>query len=334
MVAREKTIFRHPAEAALLEKSLEGDLQARDKVLQYLSSANEKLRQIMQETLHDWPGTTLWPRLLNCLALHRWEDEAGAGIDSSRRVDSTASDQIDTAIREAFIEDEHAWERTLKEQALTAGLDREEPAVRYAAACLFVERGSPEGLALLDEVIESGDERFERFQFWAIDALKNLKDERSGPLLLKAMLSGNEKVHHEAGRALNELGRLAVPTWMQALGHPDSHIRWHAARGLGQVGDPRAVHLLAEGLYDENRDVRWATANVLARLDLVAVPAILSVLSRHKLSEPLREAAYHALHAMPSSRTKERIQPLLEALLSPAANVEAPAVAQRLLARW
>jgi len=64
------------------------------------------------------------------------------------------------------------------------------------------------------------------------------------------------------------------------------------------------------------------------------VPAILKVLTQRAINEPLRQAAYHALHAMPSSQTRAYLEPLLEALHSPAAPVQAPSVAQRFLREW
>ena len=76
------------------------------------------------------------------------------------------------------------------------------------------------------------------------------------------------------GKALSELGICAEPALLQALHHPDNHVRWHAARLLGQIGDPRAVDVLVTGLWDEDQQVRWATARVLANLDMPAVPAM------------------------------------------------------------
>jgi HEAT repeat protein len=130
------------------------------------------------------------------------------------------------------------------------------------------------------------------------------------------------------------MGGLAESTWIIALRHPDSHVRWHAARALGQFGDPRAVDVLAQGLFDENHAVRWATAQVLASLDAAAIPAILKTLAEHPLDEQYRQVVYHALHAMPAAQTQEYLRPLLHALSGASAAVEAPCVAQRILSEW
>jgi hypothetical protein len=46
------------------------------------------------------------------------------------------------------------------------------------------------------------------------------------------------------------------------------------------------------------------------------------------------QTAYHALHRIGTAETQHRLQPLLKALRGPAASVEAPMVAYRLLQEW
>ena len=58
------------------------------------------------------------------------------------------------------------------------------------------------------------------------------------------------------------------------------------------------------------------------------------MLNRYKLDEQFRHAAYHALHGITSYRVQKRLKPLLDALHGSAASVEAPMLAQRLLAEW
>ena len=73
-------------------------------------------------------------------------------------------------------------------------------------------------------------------------------------------------------------------TLIEALYHPDSHVRWHAARALGQIGNPRGIDTLVEGLHDDHPAVRWATASVLASLDAQAIPSILRALIRRPMT--------------------------------------------------
>jgi len=168
----------------------------------------------------------------------------------------------------------------------------------------------------------------------AIKALSTLKDEKCASPLIKVLIMDRGKLHREARRALQNLGPLAESVWLEALNHPDSHIRWEAAHGLGQIGDARAAPTLVEGLFDESYVVRWITANVLARLGEQVIPATLSVLCSHEISEPFRQAAYHALHGCTSPRIREHIKPLLDALSGSDSKEPVSSVAQRLLVEW
>jgi HEAT repeat protein len=109
-----------------------------------------------------------------------------------------------------------------------------------------------------------------------------LKDERCGPPLIKALALERGELHHAAHRALQDLGPLAESAWLEALHHPNDHVRWHAARGLGSIGNVRGALMLAEGMRDKSELVRWATADVLAHMGAPAVPAVLTILSHHK----------------------------------------------------
>jgi HEAT repeat protein len=143
-----------------------------------------------------------------------------------------------------------------------------------------------------------------------------------------------EKLHREARRALIGMGKIAEPAWVDLLKHPDSHIRWEAARGLGDIGDASAAPILVEGLLDSNYAVRWATADVLARLGERALPAILKFISYQILNEGSRQAAYHALHGIKSRETRKRLEPLLNALRNSTASGKASAIAQRMQDEW
>jgi HEAT repeat protein len=327
MTAIDKPTVRHTAETGKLKRALEDDAQAANGALKFLSSRNPFLRQIMQETIHDMGDPRIWDKLLRSLAFHRWDDH----VDCERRADPEASERIDQSVTEVFILDESEWEKHTKEATLLEALNSPESQLRQAAAYLLGLRCDPQAIHVLEETIEKG------YMIWklrAIRALAALKDERCGLPLIKALVMDRDELHREARLALKILGPLAKLAWLEALDHPDSHIRWHAARGLGEIGDASAALVLAEGLYDENRLVRWATADVLAHLGEPAVPAILTALSRHELDEPFRQAAYHALHGITSRQVRERIKPLLDALSAPAADVSAPTIAQRLLMEW
>lgn len=327
MVLRDKVPIRHPAEVGILEHALAGNEFAVNKIFLYLSSANINLCQIMQESIHDISSTDLWQHLLSCLTIQCWEDHR----DSDRRVDQEASQRIDQSITDVFTQDEYEGEQLTKEEVLREALYDPRPEIRYGAAYLLGLRGDAEMIPLLEEILDTA---VKSWKVRAVRALGAIQDERSAMPLIKALAMDRGPLHSEAKKSLKELGPLAEKAWVEALNHPDSHIRWHAARGLGDPVDSCSMALLAEGLLDENREVRWASADALARIGPPAVPATLVVLSQNTLSTPVRQAAYHALHGVFSRRLRERLKPLLEILQSPAGNVEAPAIAKRLLEEW
>jgi HEAT repeat protein len=282
---------------------------------------------MMQEAICDLTDARIWSKLLRCLALQRWNEH----LDCERRSDSAASQRIDRSIIDLFLIDEGEEDQNMKESALLSGLDDLTSQIRQTAAYLLGLRGDPRAIPVLSEAIESGSKNR---QLRVINALEAIEDEGCGPPLLRALIMDRGEVHREAGRALNRLGQLVESTWLEALDHPDNHIRWHGARGLGNIGDARYAYTLAEGLLDENQLVRWATADVLAKFGAKAVPATLTIISQYELNGQSRQAAYHALHGITSRQTQARIKPLLDALRGSAPNIEAPMIAQRLLLKW
>jgi HEAT repeat protein len=319
--------IRHQMESDLLHQADRGDVEASSKILKYLGSNSPELCRVMQETIRDAAGVEFWHKLLQCLALHRWDEQ----VDCDWRSDPNSSERIDQAIIDLFIEDEPGEDCAAKVAALNEGLISHEARLRWSAACLFGLRGDTDMVPLLEETIELGPLDW---KLQAIRALGKLSVKDSGHSLVRALAMDRGPLHRAARLALREMGQMAEPAWMEALQHTNSHIRWHAARGLGELGKVNYAHIVAEGLLDSHPAVRWATADVLARLGSPAVPATLTILSQHKLNAPIREAAYHALNAIRSPRTRKRLQPLLEAMHGPAASVETPALAQKLLLNW
>jgi HEAT repeat protein len=322
-----QTRLRHSAETELVGRALQGDAQAANRLLTSLSSTNPHLVQIMLETIRDLLEPRLWEYLLRSLATQRWDGQ----LDCKRRSDPHASKRIDRTLIKAFTQDESDVERGIKEAVLGDALEDPNTLVRTVAGYLLLLRGDLEAIAVLEETLEGSPLRW---QLRVIRAMGSYKDARCAAPLLKLLVEGEPELHRQAGRALMNLGEAAKRSWLTVLDHPDSHIRWHAARGLGQIGALQSAPILAEGLRDEEFVVRWASADVLAQLGEAAVPATLAMLTHHELEGQFRQAVIHALHGVRSQRIQERLKPLLDALRGPNAGVEAPMLAQRLLAEW
>lgn len=330
------------AESGLLQRVAEGDLQAAAQVLSYLTSNLADLRAIMQKNIHEARNGHIWRCLLAYLATSKWGDWDPLGKASLEQLrplkwDEPRAGAAAQAIAELFVVDMNEAEGKRKELILIRALNAPRP-ICFAAAWLLGLRGNPEAIPILNEIITGGDDPTraadESWQLRAVEALATLGDARGAPALLVALTNNRGAVHRLASRALRELGPAAEDVLQMALQHPDSHIRWHAARGLGQIGNLRGIQTLVEGLRDEHPAVRWATASTLADLDAQAIPFILRFLIDQPLSEPVRQAVYHALHAMPTPSTRQYLQPLLEALRGQSAAVHAPVIAQRMLAEW
>ncbi len=327
-----------PKMEKLISQAIQGERNAIDRLMHQLQSPSYELRRMLQDALHLTPHIQVWAYLLGCLASGEWRNALEIGVGSSPRLyeieDESAAWQ---SVAEAFAIDWSDKEKEAKESLLKHCLEYalEDEGLRrachYAAAYLKALRGDVTVIPSLEHILQHGSKPW---KLRAVQALACLPEERSAAALFIALVSGESPLHQEASKALNEFGEKARQVWIRALSHADSHIRWHGARGLGQIGDPQALDVLVTGLLDENQAVRWATARVLANLNSTAIPAILHALSHYPLTEPFRQAAYHALHAMPSKRTQEYLAPLLEALRSPAANLHAPRIAQRMSLEW
>lgn len=324
---------RHPAVSELLLTAKEGNAQAVGSLVSYLSSNSADLRHMIQLALHDSADAQDWRFLLRLMAVHKWGLGLTGRLDIASQIptDQAALLRMEQTIAEVFVLDEQPNEAATKEDVLHLGLADTDPRIRWTAAYLLGLRGADESIPHLRDMLERGalPERMR-----AVEALANVRREESAFVLILALEMRGTPMHHAAWRSLNDLGKLAAPALTQALEHQDEHIRWHAARALGQIGDTRAIETLATGLCDENPAVRWASARALGGLDALAVPAILEQIARCRLDEPMRQAALHALNSMPSRQTLEYLRPLLDALNSPAAYILAPQEAQRLLTDW
>ena len=223
-----------PTQSSLIQRAIQGDAQAVQNVLQYLNAASPDLRHIIQAQLHQSGDTRIWQHLLYCLGHGCWQiDET----PSPNLPHSETSQRGFQTIVEVFVIDENEQEAADKMQVLRSALSDPDADLRIAAAYLLGLRGEIDALPLLEAMLQSPGLEW---QLRAAQALAALNDECCGAPLVAALAAGRgTPLHHAAGKALSELGICAEPALLQALHHPDNHVRWHAARLLGQIGDPR-----------------------------------------------------------------------------------------------
>jgi len=325
-MVRDPTVS-HPEEILLMEHVLDFDTLAINQFLADLGSANSKKCKGLQESIHELNHPHIWYHLLCYLAFHRWDNQVYQYGESEPH----ATQRIDQAIIEVFTQDRNKQESEIKGAILEEALESPDEYLCFAAAYLLGLRHDACSIPVLAEIIECGNEKW---KLRAIKSLSILKKKKCAKPLMKALTTDNGKLHREARRALQNLGPRAKAVWLDALDHPDKHIRWEAAHGLGHIGDARAALTLAEGLLDESYIVRWISANVLARLGEKGVLSILCVLRNHKVNEAVRQAAYHALNDCSSPKERERVEPLLNILIGSNTSESISAAASQLLVEW
>jgi HEAT repeat protein len=266
----------------------------------------------------------VWRWLLDGLA-RGW----GPAAAPHRPLPPERRERVDAAVVQLFTGEPTAPCALIQEQVLSEALTAGDIPLGHAAATILGLRGDARGLHLLLAAARDGDAAA---QLRAVEALGRLKDERAGPALIDVLAgTHDDKVHHAAARALAVLHTHALPALTEALHHAERHVRWHACRLLGDLGDARAAGALAEALDDHAYNIRWAAAEALAGLGAAAIPALLARVARYVTQDDTYHAAHYALHRLAIGPWRARLAPLLDALKGPAASAKAPGVAQELL---
>lgn len=325
MITVERVLIRHKTEAQFLSEALAGDAGAVKAVIQSLYSDDPDGRQAMQQTMHDLMDANLCMYLISCLGTGRWAEHW-----SIQQHLGAQTECIDEALLSVLSTDEYVWESAIKDSVLQEALKHADERIRVAAACTLGMRGEGEIIPALEEAVENAKPIW---KLRAIRALGALNDARCASALIKALTLDQGVYHTAAVQALNKLGCRAEPAWRAAMNDQNSHIRWHAACGLGDLGDAGGAPLLAEALFDEDSHVRWASVEALTHLGKDVIPAMLNALSCHPDPNPGRQAVFQALKgaALNCPQERARLKPLMECLHLPDACKEAPAVAGRIL---
>ncbi|MDQ4076364.1 MAG: HEAT repeat domain-containing protein, partial [Chloroflexota bacterium] len=226
---------------ALLDRIAEGDEEATEKLLEYISEQPEGIQILAHEALKY------------------------GGQDTREQLVFTLADDPDLVVRPP---------RRSEPLPQDADLSELHPIAQQAGA-EWQARVSPQRAPqeLLDR-LRSGERR-ERIQ--AARTLGEYRDPATVQSLMEAIRSGDRQVAMAAVQALQEIGPPAVPTLIDALSDRDEQVRWHAAKALNTIGDERAVPALVQALEDPNYGVRWLAAEELAR---IGRPAIVPLLRR------------------------------------------------------
>ncbi len=207
--------------------------------------------------------------------------------------------------------------------ALHKGLADSDPGVRALAAELVGQRAEPGALDALRPLL---NDPIDRVRAAAVRALSALDPEQAIPLLLGA-LERYDVVAAEAVSALATIGEPAVPPLIVELRKGSAWTRWHAARALGSIRDPRSIEPLVAALNDEDGGVRWQAARALARFGRAALDPLLRALATTPVTPWLAEGADRVLQRVATGPLYKHIAPVRRALHHLDAAVEAPVAA-------
>ena len=132
--------------------------------------------------------------------------------------------------------------------------------------------------------------------------------------LIKNLASPYQTIRKGARESLVALGTPAVVPLTEALDNPNYHVRWEAAKALGEIGNPTAAPPLVKCLEDDHLDVRWRAAKDLIAYGREGLVPLLQALIQHPESVRLREGGHHILRALGNTSLKEVTEPVLIAL--------------------
>lgn len=106
------------------------------------------------------------------------------------------------------------------------------------------------------------------------------------------------RIRHQAREQLVHQGQSALPLLLKKLSAPDWHIRWEAAKALGEIGDAAAIEPLVKLLQDDDTSVRWAAMGSLIQIGRPSLHALLLAITREFHSARFRQGAHHILHTL------------------------------------
>ena len=149
--------------------------------------------------------------------------------------------------------------------------------------------------------------------------------------LIADLSSKDSIVRIKARKSLVSRKQQAVPALVKALSSKNQWVRWEAAKALSQIHDPASVEGLIGALSDKTFDVRWLAAEGLIAIGRKSLVPLLRALINNPDSVEIREGTHHVLHDMSGGTTKKILRPVLNALESMEAPLEAPLAAKSAL---
>ena len=153
------------------------------------------------------------------------------------------------------------------------------------------------------------------------------------PVLIETLANKDGLKRQAARESLVLVGEPAVAPLVEALADRREHVRWEAAKALGEMCAPAAAPALVRTLEDRDGGIRWVAAHALIAMGRQGLAPLLQALVERSDSGLLREGAHHVLRALVAGELAGMLSPVLAALDGPEPRVEVPVAAQGALAR-
>ena len=148
-----------------------------------------------------------------------------------------------------------------------------------------------------------------------VDALALVLSDRDG------------RKREETRAALVAIGEPIILVLTGLITNPNHHVRWEAAKALGEINHPDAAPALVVALGDSETDIRWLGGEGLLGLGHAAIEPLLRELAEHGCDVQLRQGAHHVVRELVRAGRHSYLAPLLDALDGPAAADTVPPTA-------
>jgi len=153
--------------------------------------------------------------------------------------------------------------------------------------------------------------------------------------LIDLLASKNSAIRQKARKSLVALGKPAVSSLNRALQKSKiNHVRWEAAKTLGEIGDTKSITSLVKALEDSDIDVNWLAAEGLRKFKKAAWLKLLTVLVKSgEDSVLLRHGAHHVFLNQREAGFNDLLKALTKALESNTAQESTTIAAYDILKR-
>ncbi|HLW00756.1 MAG TPA: HEAT repeat domain-containing protein [Ktedonobacterales bacterium] len=286
--------------ATLAALAAQGRRGAAWRLLHWIAEDNQEALA----AIRTFPDRRLLDLLLEWLALGAWADKPFQVPRAMRQP------HFRTQVSTLFLPGAGASEAQVK-AVLCAGLHHSQAAVRETAAHLLGIVGDPTAAADLAEALH---DPASAVRVQAAKALGRLRVPGTSAALVGALRYHDEALASQVRQALLQLGAVSVPALVEAAPTPDSWVRWHVLRVLGELHNLRGLRPLVDALADEDFAVAWMAARALITMDTPVVEEVLRLLLRAPDTPRLMETAGYVLRAQTRPEMKALLGPVLQSM--------------------